>query len=303
MRAELGAVGLAERLLQQRAENRGLDLAPVMLGRGEQFADLLPPERKHLRLVEELAVEFLHLGADRGREQALIHGLPHLGDQRHEARGIGEAIAQQRLEAVLGNELDILGEHREQAAHQEQRYLLGVVLGFQRLRHRRQPLRDLARDAGGMACRIERFGRIPDRPDPLAHRLVAQIVEIDAEPLAVGELNVVFPLSGEVGIELETVSDIADDQEGRPAMRRRQCFGVVLGLAPRMQHHHVPGAVCAAPAARGGDGRPPRTARSAPAGFPSRRLSAGSAWPPERTCSCDRGRCGRLMSPHRDREI
>jgi hypothetical protein len=57
MCAESFAVNRIERLLQQRAEDRGLDLAPVLLRRLVEFPDLFTPKRKHFRFGEEIAVE------------------------------------------------------------------------------------------------------------------------------------------------------------------------------------------------------------------------------------------------------
>jgi hypothetical protein len=61
----VGAEGVAflgiEGALEQRAEDRGLDLAPVGLGCAEQAVDLLAVERQgvgvSLGVLEELAVE------------------------------------------------------------------------------------------------------------------------------------------------------------------------------------------------------------------------------------------------------
>ena len=57
MRAEPPPLGRVERLFQQRAEDRGLDVAPIVPGRGQQFADLLAAERQRLRVPEQRAVE------------------------------------------------------------------------------------------------------------------------------------------------------------------------------------------------------------------------------------------------------
>ena len=49
MRAELAALVRIERLFQQRAEDRRLDLAPVMAAAAAQLADLLAGERQTVR--------------------------------------------------------------------------------------------------------------------------------------------------------------------------------------------------------------------------------------------------------------
>jgi hypothetical protein len=87
---------------------------------------------------------------------------------------------------------------------------------------------------------VQRIG--PDQPQALPHLRPAQIVEVDAEGPAVGELDVVAALAGEVGIGLDHVADIADQDERRPPVIGRQGTGIVLGLAAGVQHQHVPGA-------------------------------------------------------------
>ena len=57
-------------------------------------------------------------------------------------------------------------------------------------------------------------------PQTLADLLVPQVFEVDAEALAVGKLRVVLPLPGKVGIDLDAMADVADQDERRPAMTR-----------------------------------------------------------------------------------
>ncbi len=95
-------------------------------------------------------------------------------------------------------------------------------------------------------------GVVPDRAQALADVLVAQIVEIDAEAVAVRELRVVLALAGEVGIDLDAVADVADEHERRPAVDAGSALGVVLRLLPGVHHQLVPDAVGAALAARVG---------------------------------------------------
>ena len=80
--------------------------------------------------------------------------------------------------------------------------------------------------------------------------VVAQVFKVDAKGLAVRELGVVLSLSGKIGVDLDAMADIADEDEGRPAMRRRQRAGVFFRLALGVEHQHVPGAIGAASAAR-----------------------------------------------------
>src|SRR3546814_4359712 len=80
----------------------------------------------------------------------------------------------------------------------------------------------------------------PDLQQALADSGLAQVLQVEAERLAVGELGVVLALQREVGKELDDVADVDDGQEGRPALLRRQAPGVVLGLLARVAHQGVP---------------------------------------------------------------
>ena len=57
MRAELPALRLVERLFQQGAEDRRIDLDPGILRGGQQLADLLAAQREGAGLLEQAAVE------------------------------------------------------------------------------------------------------------------------------------------------------------------------------------------------------------------------------------------------------
>lgn len=82
----------------------------------------------------------------------------------------------------------------------------------------------------------------PDRLQAVAHLGLAQIFEVDSKALAIGELRVIFALPGKVGIDLDTVTDVADDDERRPAVRWRQGAGVFFRLSLGVEHKHVPSA-------------------------------------------------------------
>jgi hypothetical protein len=127
-----------------------------------------------------------------------------------------------------------------------------TFLGFERFRYFGQTRCDLARDLGGGAGRIERLRVEPDRLEPVAHIGLSQVFQIDAKALAVGKLRVVFSLPGEVGIDLDAMADVTDQDERRPAVRGRQRAGIFLGLPLGIKHQHVPGAACASAAAIAG---------------------------------------------------
>ena len=74
------------------------------------------------------------------------------------------------MKRVLRQELHVLGEHREQAAHEEMRDLARRVMlrRFERLRDLRRARGDLARDLGGAAGRVERVRVVSRSPQALA---------------------------------------------------------------------------------------------------------------------------------------
>ena len=84
-------------------------------------------------------------------------------------------------------------------------------------------------------------GSGPDQTEPLTDLGIAQAVERDPEALGVRELAVALPGPAEVGIELEAVADVDDDQERRPAVVDRERLGVALGLTPSALHGDAPG--------------------------------------------------------------
>ncbi len=62
---------------------------------------------------------------------------------------------------------------------------------------------------------------------------------------AVGELGVALPLAGKVGIGLDHMADIDDDQEGRPAIGARHGAGITVGLIAGAQHGVIPASAAA----------------------------------------------------------
>ena len=125
------------------------------------------------------------------------------------------------FESWFGQQFDArrTGEHGEQAAHEEHRHLFRVVSRvFQRFDTLARRSAISLVDPGGFARRVQVLGVGPDAREPLADFRAAEVFQIDAERLAVGELRVVFPLAGEVGIGLDHMADVADQDEGRPAV-------------------------------------------------------------------------------------
>ena len=95
---------------------------------------------------------------------------------------------------------------------------------------------DLACDPGGGARGVERLGVRPDGVEPVAHGLVAQILERDAEAVAVRELGVALPLAGKVSVDLDDMAHIDDQQEGRPAVLLGDGTRVAVSLVAGTKH-------------------------------------------------------------------
>nr|WP_294534772.1 hypothetical protein [uncultured Rhodoblastus sp.] len=165
--------------------------------------------------------------------------------------GVALATFQHVLEGLFGQEADVLGEHGEKAAHKEHRDLFGrKSLRLQRLGNSRQTSGNVARDARRFLRRIEREGIGPDRRETFPHLRSAQVLKKNAKRLAVGELVEGFAVAPEVGIDLEAMADIADDDEGRRLMAGGQQADVIFGLAASIDHQHVPRETRPAPPAR-----------------------------------------------------
>ena len=104
MGAQLAAFAGLQRLFDKRAEDGGFDIAPVVGGGGQKFADLLTPHRERLRVLEQAAVEMFQVQAEPGVEAVVVVGRIHAAPQgfKHggEAVGMVELVLQQGREAA-----------------------------------------------------------------------------------------------------------------------------------------------------------------------------------------------------------
>src|SRR5260370_40940650 len=104
-----------------------------------------------------------------------------------------------------------------------------MSLDFESLRNRCEPFRDGARHPGRMDGRIER-GRV--RPNPtqsIVNDRLAEILQKYAKRLPIGELAVDFAVSPKIGVDLEAMPHIADDDERRWFVACWQQPHVILG--------------------------------------------------------------------------
>ena len=252
MGPEAPALDGVEGLFQERAEDRRVDVPPIVAGGAAQLADLLAAERQHPALLEEGAVEAPDVALDGVGVAARVHRRPELFDHRDEARGIGLATLQRGLEGGRRKQADVGGEHREETAHQEHGDVVRrVARSLQRLGDGGEPLRDGAGHARRVTRGVEGGRVLPDRPQAGPDLGLAELVEVDAEAAPVGELVIDLPVAPEVRVDLETVADIADDEEGRRLVVHGQQRHVGFRLLAGVDHQDVPGPVgTAAPLAR-----------------------------------------------------
>ena len=243
MRAQPATLVLVQGLFQQGPEDRRVDQLPVGARGRQQLADLFPLQGEDRGVLEEPAVEVADPGLDDVAELlALLHLRPQRLQPVGEMAGVLDALFQQRGEAAPRQQVGVLGEHREQAAHEKVRHVLGIALaGLQRLAHFGQPLCDLAGNPRRGLGRVERVRIGPDCRQPRAHIGVAQVLHEDPEALAVRILVVGAPGAGEIRKELQAVAHIAGDDERRRGMVGVQKEYVAFGLLARVLHHHVTG--------------------------------------------------------------
>ncbi len=158
VRAEAFALGGVERLLQQRAEDRGLDLFPVWPAACRKFADFFAVERQRRRVSEELAVEAFHLGFDSEARTRRGSSPPRAGRPCGENSPACLAASSTALKGPPAAGFDVLREHREQAAHKEMRDLFAgsLLRSPAPSRRARGVLQSRASPPRGLLRRIER---------------------------------------------------------------------------------------------------------------------------------------------------
>ena len=111
MRTELCPLGRVQPALEQRAEQRRIDLRPVEGGRGQRGLDLGPFQGKDAVVVEQAAVEPRHgLEAD---APARRHRPEQVAGQVGELRRPLVRPFQHAGEHVVGQQPHVLGEHAE----------------------------------------------------------------------------------------------------------------------------------------------------------------------------------------------
>jgi len=162
-----------------------------------------------------------------GLEAAGIHGLPEALHGGRERCGIAHQLFEQVGHQLYGEQAHILGEHGEEAPHEEFGDVAGVVLALKALGDDRETTGNVAGDFGGFFRRVEAQRIGPDGFQPRLNGGIAQVLHGDAKTLGIGKLRIILSLAGKVGIELDDMADIDKDDEGRIAVFDRQMAGVV----------------------------------------------------------------------------
>ncbi len=199
--AQLVPLVLVEGSLEERSEDRGLDLTPLFSPGVDQQADLLVGQGKRCGLIEQATVKAEHRLHENGRETARLHRGPeragHFG-KRGDPAFLSQP-AEHCREAVLGQQSDILGKKSEQAAHQEMGDEVGGVAGmFERSGQLGKLGGDLARDLRRAAAGVEGERLSPYLFQPLADLCLGQIAKPEPMGPRVGEGNVRAALAREV---------------------------------------------------------------------------------------------------------
>jgi hypothetical protein len=233
LRAELVPLPGVERPRQQRPEDGGLHLLPVRLRRLEQHRQVRPGERQRRGVAEEVPVEPEELLEPEA--PPLVHGPPQLLHRCRELRRVLAVLRERRLERLAGEQLHVLREHGEHAAHEELRDDLRVVPAvLQRRRKLRQPRRNLARHRRRAPARIQRGRVLPDGAEEVdLLRPVRQRAQVDAAR------QVEAAVRARPAVPRQQRAPHVQHQQVR---RRcvRQVHRVVLPLRVRRAERHLP---------------------------------------------------------------
>ena len=178
MGADLRALVGIEKALEQRAEDRRVDEAPVEAGGGEQEADLAVVERQRRAAVEQAAVE---LGDVLEIEIAAVL---HVGEQLLEPflalLGLARRSLQQLAPDAVRQQSDAVGEEAEHQLIDEMRDRLAVGIAvLQRVRDRLELVGGFLRQLGAGAPRAQLFRIEKDRVEDREILRVGEVVELE----------------------------------------------------------------------------------------------------------------------------
>ena len=168
---------------------------------------------------------------DGGEGGAAGHVLPEGLEHDGEAVRVVFYFLEELEEGIAREEADVLGEHGKEAALEEASGDFGVVAvlveGFGEFR---EGFGHLTGDGGGVFGGIEGMGISPDAAEAVADFRAVEIREGDAVEDGIGEAFVLPAGAGELGVEVDGVADIADDEEGRTALGGGEGGDIFPGL-------------------------------------------------------------------------
>ncbi len=155
MGAELRALAGIEAALEQRAEDRRIDLRPVAVGGFERRANILARQGQRCIVLEQSTVEPGHrLEIDEAAAPG--HGSEQRLGVANEIAGIGQARLQHALEHLLRQQIDVLREQAEHHAVDEVGDLVRVLAPVaQVLRDAHEALGHLLGGGIGRAFRLQ----------------------------------------------------------------------------------------------------------------------------------------------------
>lgn len=160
------------------------------------------------------------------------------------------------LEGFSGKEADVFSEEGEEAALEEKRDDLRVVLlFFERGGQACEGRGDLTGDHGRVLGGIERVRVGEDGVEKLPFAFVSEIVEKDAVLTGDGEGGVGAAGAREISIEFEDITNVTDNEEGRDVFFGREVSNVAAGLFVGAFEGFVPGLGLAGAVAAGSFGR------------------------------------------------
>ena len=152
----------------------------------------------------------------------------------------------------FGNKLYILREHREEAALEKLGcHLWMMLVRLQRFRQICQYLSHFASDFSRILGAIQRVGIAPDPAEEIAGFLLVQVFQRDAVGARIGETLILPAGAGELGVKIEGVPDIADDEKRRSPLLRWERVDVSLALCVGALEGFVEGGGAAFPVTGG----------------------------------------------------
>ena len=249
MRAQPAALFRRQCALQQRSEDSGFDVLPVLPGRQPEFANIVGFELERRACLEQRTVELFKHSAEFARIFTFVHRAPKVFERDGKYLGMIDHPLEHRLERTdtdalfLVGFLDqphVLGEHGEEAAHEEFGDILRVVSALEALGNLGEAFGNVLGNFSADTGRIEAVRIGPDRAQALLHILFEQILHREAVALPVREMGVVAALPAEIGIDFDDIADIGDENKGRVGVIVWQRTGVIFRLLLGGDHHPVP---------------------------------------------------------------